>query len=159
MGTLINDRDRCLFNSIAQEVITLCGTEAVVYQFDEAASTRDPLYDEEMYVEYKKNSTGTQGIRLPIFFKDPDRSGVTGEEGYRLDRTSQVFVAGKDLTDRSMRVLRPGDIIFVWNMYFDVMESHAAEGHMNDSGNNVITYTFDVVRRTKAVPEGLWIRD
>lgn len=157
MGTLINDKDLCLFHSVAKEVIKLAGTTAIIYQFDEDKSVRDPLWDEELDTEYKKNSRGVEGIECPVFFQDPSRTGMSGEEGYRLDRISELHIAAKDLQDRGLRRLRPGDIIKVWDMYFDVTESHAESGIVNDSPQGVATYVFDVARRTKDVPESVWI--
>lgn len=158
MGTLIGDCDRCLFDSVAQEVNKLAGTTAIIYLFEETESTRDPLWDEEVTTVYKKNDKGIIGIECPIFFKDPDRSQLTGEEGLRLDKTSEFWVAKADLDERGIRRMRPGDIIKVWGEYYDVIESHISEGHINDSGS-YSTLRFDVARRTKAMPEGMWLRD
>jgi len=156
MGSLINDCDKWLFDSVAQEVNKLAGITAIIYQFDQAASKRDPLWDEEIDTVYKKNTKGVQGVECPVFFKDPDRTAMTGEEGYRLDRISNVFIATKDLEDRGLRVLVVGDIVKIWGQYFDVTESHKAEGNVSDTGV-CTSYTFDVVMRTKALPEGIWI--
>lgn len=155
MGTLINDCDQCFFDSVAQEVIKLAGTTAIIYQFEEVESSRDALWDEEIETVYKKNSEGNPGIECPVFFKAPDKSGLTGEEGYRLDRTSELHVAWRDLESRGLRRLRPGDIVKVWDMYFDVIESHATEGYINDTPTKS-TIVFDVTRRTKGPPESLW---
>lgn len=159
MGTLIGDCDQCLFDSVAQEVNKLAGTTAVIYQFEEAESSRDPLWDEEIETVYKQNAQGTEGIECPVYFKDPDRSSLTGEEGIRLDKTSEVWIAKADMDARGIRRLRPGDIIKVWtDQFYDVIESHVAEGNISDSS----TYSmirFDVTRRTKALPERLWVED
>lgn len=160
MGTLLGDKDQCLFHSVAKEVIKLAGTTAVIYQFEQDKSRRDPLWDEEVDTEYKKNSRGVEGIDCPVYFKDPTRTGMSGEEGYRLDRISELHVAVKDLEERGLRRLRPGDIVKVWNMYFDVIESHTdtANGIINDNPTASM-YMFDVTRRTKDLPEGCWVQD
>ena len=155
MGTLINDCDKCWFDHIAQEVVQLAGTDATIYQFEEGESQIDSLYDEEISVVYKKDKHGNIGIPCPIFYKSPDKSGLMGEEGYRVDRVGHFEVAAKDLEDRDLRRLRPGDILYVWSMYLDVIESHSADGQISDSGISSM-YKFDVVRRTKAVPESIW---
>lgn len=158
MGTLINDCDQCLFDSVAQEVNKLAGTTAIIYQFEELESSRDPLWDEEVTTVYKKDTRGNVGIECPVFFKDPDRSSMTGEEGLRLDQTSELTIARVDLDQRGLRKLQPGDIVKVWDIYFDVIEMHMQEGILNDSPLTA-TYRFDVARRTKDLPEGLWLRD
>ena len=72
---------------------------------------------------------------------------------------ADVQVAQKDLDDRGLRRLQPGDIIRVWvDKYYDVIESHAGDGYINDDPTKSMV-KFDVTRRTKALPEGLWIRD
>lgn len=156
MGRLLGDWDRCLFDSIAQEVAELAGTTAIFYQFDEDASTKDPLWNESLDTQYKKNSSGVVGIECPVVFKDPERNAVVGEEGFRLDKISQVYVARVDLDKRGLRRPRPGDIIKVWGEYYDVTETHVAEGHINDSGT-YSTMQIDVVRRTKGPPERAWL--
>jgi len=159
VGTLINDCDKCLFDSVAQEVNKLAGTTARIYQFEEMQSTRDPLWDEEVTTVYKKDSKGVIGIDCPVWFQAPDRSSLTGEEGLRLDRTAQVHIAQADLDARGLRRLQPGDIIRVWtDQFYDIPESHVGEGYISDAGNKSMV-KFDVVRRTKAVPEGMWLRN
>jgi hypothetical protein len=159
VGTLIGDCDKCLFDSVAQEVNKLAGTTAIIYQFEEMESTRDPLWDEEVTTVYKKNDQGTIGIECPVYFKAPDRSSLTGEEGLRLDKTSEVWIAKADMDERGIRRLRPGDIVFLWNtQYYDVTESHASEGYINDNPQYSMV-RFDLVRRTKGLPEGMWLRD
>lgn len=158
MGTLINDCDKCLFDSVAQEVNKLAGTTGVIYQFEEIESTRDPLWDEEITTEYKTDSNGNIGISCPIYFRAPDRSSLTGEEGFRLDRNSDVQIAQIDLDNRGLRRLQSGDIVKVWGRYYDVVESHKGEGYISDSGENSMV-KFDLVSRTKAPPESIWVRD
>jgi len=156
MGTLIGDCDKCLFDSVAQEVNKLAGTTAVIYQFESMESTRDVLWDEEITTVYKKNAQGVEGIECPVFFKAPDRSSLTGEEGFRVDRLSEISIARADLASRDLRILRPGDIIKVWtDQYYDVTEAHKEEGYISDSTENSLV-KFDVTRRTKGPPEGLW---
>jgi len=157
MGTLIGDCDKCLFDSVASEVNKLAGTTAVIFQFEEVESTRDPLWDEEVTTEYKKDSNGNLGIECPVWFKSPDRSSITGEEGFNLDRNSEMYVAQVDMDSRDLRRLQPGDIVLVWNKYFDVIESHKTEGYINDSPTNSLI-RFELVRRTKAPPEAIWLR-
>ena len=157
MGTLINDKDQCFFDSIAREVVRLSGTFGIVYQLDQTESRRDALYDEPVDSAYVKNSKGTIGIECPMYFKSPERNATSGEEGYRLDRMSEVHFAQVDLASRSIRRLRNGDIIKVWNKYYDVLDSHRGEGHLNDSGDVASTLRVEVARRTKAPPEELYM--
>jgi len=159
MGTLLGDCDKCLFDSVAQEVNRLAGTTAIIYQFDEVESTRDALWDEEIETVYKKNSKGVEGISCPVYFKAPDRSYLTGEEGFRMDKMSELTIAQADLDSRGLRRLQAGDIVMLWtNQYFDVIESHASDGYINDEPTRSIV-RFNITRRTKAPPEGLWIRE
>lgn len=157
MGTLINDKDKCFFDSIASEVIRLAGTTCVVYQLDQDGSKRDPLYDEPADTSFVRNADGTVGIECPVFFKSPDRNATSGEEGYRLDRMSEVHFAQIDLDEREIRRLRVGDIIKVWNKFYDVIDSHRGEGHLNDTGEVSSTLRVDVQRRMKAPPESLYM--
>jgi hypothetical protein len=156
MGTLLGDCDKCLFDSVAQEVNKLAGTVAIIYQFEETESSRDPVWDEEIETVYKKNSLGTPGIECPVFFRGPDRSYVTGEEGFRLDKITELEVAKADLAEKGLRRLQSGDIIKVWeNQYYDVTESHTGQGYINDEPTSSMV-KFNITRRTKALPEGIW---
>lgn len=159
MGTLIGDCDRWLFDSVAQEVNKLAGTTAKIYIFEQMDSTRDALWDEEVEPVYRKNDKGEYGIDCPAYFEAPDRSSVTGEEGYRTDKTSQIQFAQADLEARGISTLQPGDIVLLWtNQYYDIIEPHKKEGYINDSPLNSMVI-FDITRRTKNLPESLWIRD
>ena len=159
MGTLLCDADRCLFDSIAQEVNTLAGTTGYVYQLNQTESTRDPLYDEPTDLAFKENSQGVEGIECPMYFKDPDRSPTSGEEGFRLQKNSEVHIAAKDLTNRGLRRPKVGDIIRVWGQYYDVTDSSVGEAYTSDSGEIPTVYNVQVVRRTQSPPEGLWVRE
>ena len=158
MGTLINDCDECFINSIAQELIRLVGTTCRVYQFEQSESIRDPLYDEPVISKYKLDDKGDVGIEMPVFFKAPDRSAMTGEEGYRLDRISAAEFAVKDFVDKGLRQPRNGDIIKVWNTFYEVTNAHKNDSQISDSGTGATMYRIDLVRRTKAPPEGLYLR-
>ena len=46
MGSLLNDKDQCFLDHVAQEVNCLSGTTAIVFQFEEVESQVDPLYNE-----------------------------------------------------------------------------------------------------------------
>ena len=159
MGTLLGNKDQCLFDSVAQEVNKLAGTSGYIFQFEQIKSQIDPLYGEPIETEYKKNDEGKEGIEIPLFFRSPDRTPMTGEEGFRLDRNSHVFIAKKDLDDRGLRRPRNGDILYVWGKYYDVIDSSYSEGYINDNPDGVSSIDVEVMRRTKAPPEGLWIRD
>lgn len=158
MGTLLCDADRCLFDSVAQEVNTLAGTTGYIFQLEQEESVRDPLYDESTDMAYKQNSAGVEGIECPILFKNPDRSATSGEEGFRLQKNAIVHVAVKDLTDRDLRRPRVGDIIKAWGQYYDVTDANVGEAYVSDSGEIPVMYEVSVVRRSQAPPEGLWLR-
>lgn len=155
MGTLINDKDQAFLDHIAQEVNCLAGTNAVIFQFDEENSKRDWVYGESVSREYKKNDKDLEGINCPVLFKSPERSPISGEQGFHMEKTSSVFVARKDLDDRDLRRPIVGDLWLLWGRYYDVTKSGATEGRFSDTGRTS-SYEVDVVRRTKDVPEGLW---
>ena len=156
MGTLIGDCDVEFLNCIAQESVELVGTTATIYQFQESESDIDPLWQEEITAVYQEDEHGNVGIECPVFFKSPDRSALMGEEGFRLQKTSTLEIAVADLRKRGLVRLRVGDIVKLWeDQYFDVVESHSTEGQISDSGRSVM-YSFDVVRRSKGVPESFW---
>lgn len=157
MGTLINDCDQCFFDSVASEYVELVGVDATIYVFLESESEIDPLWGEEVTAVYQKNTYDNVGIDCPVFFQSPQRTGVMGEEGYRLERRSTVEIAVSDMRTRGIRRLRQGDIIYVngWDRYYDVTESSSGPGQIADTGTSTM-YSFDVVNRTKGVPESLW---
>lgn len=160
MGTLLCDEaERCLFESVAQEVNKLAGTEGVIYLLEQDKSQRHPLYDEPIDMVYQKNSQGKMGIKCPVFFKAPDRTYTSGEEGHHMDRISEFFVSVADLRQRNMRRPRLGDIIYAWGRYYDVTESHGSHAYIADTGGIPVEYRVPVARRMKAPPEGLWIRE
>lgn len=157
MGTLINDCDQCFFDSIASELNQLAGTDAIIYVFQEEESEIDPLWGEELTTVYQKDTTNRVGIDCPVYFRSPERTGSQTEEGYHLERRSIVEIAAKDLRDRNIRRLRQGDIIYLveWDQYYDIVASSSGDGIISDSSLTAV-YKFDVVRRTKGVPEGIW---
>jgi len=153
MGTLINEKDKCFFNHVAQEVNTLAGTEAIYYQFIEGESEMDPLYNEVITPKFKSNSSGYVGVKIPVFFTDPQKTKLVGEEGLYTEKNAEVTIAASDLASRNLRLPRVGDIFKIWEYYWDVRENHNA-GLLND--NNVSSlYMIEVSRRTKMEPEGL----
>lgn len=152
MGTLINDCDSCFRDSIAQEVNKLAGTTATIFQFLEPKSTRNPYYGESTDRVYQARNAG--GIDCPVFFSSPDRSPMSGEEGFRMDKSSTLFVARADLDSRNLKLLRMGDIVKIWGLYFDVTNSSSTSGRFSDSGHTSL-YEVSVIRRTKSLPEGL----
>lgn len=158
MGTLLNDCDQCFFDSVASELIELVGTDAKIFVFQEGNSEIDPLWGEEVTTVYQPDpETGQQGIYCPVFFKSPNRTGSQTEEGYQLERRSTLEIAVQDLRNRNIRRLRQGDIIYVieWDQYYDVIDSSSGDGMISTSGVSSM-YVFDVVRRTKGVPESIW---
>ena len=158
MGTLLGDCDRCLADSIAQEVNRLAGTACRFFQLNQSDGRRDALYDESIDTEYKKDSDGDYGVSLYVFFRASDSSGVTGEEGFRVDRITDAEFAIKDFTDNELRRPWNGDIVGIWGKYYDVVISHQSSSELSDSGLGAIMYKVDLVRRTKAPPEGVWLR-
>jgi len=159
MGKLFCDADRCLFDSVAQEVNELAGTTGYIFQLEQDESVRDPLYDEPSDMAYKRNSEGVEGIECPMLVKDPERSPTSGEEGFRLQKNTRVYVAVKDLTNRDLRRPRVGDIFKIWNQYYDVTDSSVGDAYVSDSGEIPVVYEVNVVRRTQSPPEGLWLRN
>ena len=156
MGTLINDSDQCFINSIAQEVNKLAGTEIIIFQFDEVNSERDPYYQESVSREYRKDKRGKVGIICPAFVQSPDNSYVSGEEGLRTERNTQVFIAKADLDERNLRKPIIGDIYKFWGKYYNVIKSSGTSGRFSDSGETSL-WEVDVSRKTNALPEGLFI--
>lgn len=155
MGSLFNDCDQCWFDHVAKEVSELAGTDARIYQFDEPESSIDPLWQEETTTVYKLGADGKVGIDCVVFFKSPARSSTQGEEGFNLNMTSTLQIAKAHMRELGIRRMRPGDIVFVWGRYWDVIESSSTDGQISDSGETSM-YEFDVTRRTKGVPESIW---
>lgn len=153
MGTLINEKDKCFFDHIASEVNKLAGITAIYYQFIEGESEIDPLYNEVIVPRFKKGSGGYIGVEIPVFFKDPDKTKIVGEEGLHTDKSSEVTIAASDLESRNLRIPRVGDIFKIWGYYWDVREYHN-EGLLNDNPVSSV-YVIELSRRTKMEPEGL----
>lgn len=153
MGCIIGDQDKCLFDIVAQEVNKLAGVRAIIYQLDEERSEVHPLYGEPKIKEWIKKADGTIGYDVYVFFNYPDRSPMAGEEGFRTDKTSIVFLADKERVEKKMREPRIGDIVKVWNMYWDVVKVNK-EGIPSDNDTTSL-WSMEVARRTKAPPESL----
>jgi hypothetical protein len=149
MGTLINDQDLCFWSSISQEVNCLSGTIAVIFQFDQKASTVDPYYAEVTSAAFKNN-----GVKCPVMFKSPDKTPITGEEGLRFEKSSTVFVAKKDLDARSLRAPAIGDLFQCWGLMYEVTNSSATGGRFSDTGETA-EYEVTLMRKTKDVPESV----
>lgn len=149
MGTLINDYDQCFLDSIAQEVNCLAGITAEFFQFEEPESSRDPYYQEPVHKVFKKD-----GIEIPILFKSPQRSPVSGEEGFRIEKSATFFVARKDLDKHKLGRPRVGDLLKVWGRYYEITQSSATEGRFSDTGLTT-SYEITCVRRTQETPESV----
>lgn len=149
MGTLINDQDLCFWSSIAQEVNCLSGTIAVIFQFDASASVVDPYYSEVTYSVFKNN-----GVRCPVNFKSPDKSPISGEEGFRFEKSAMVYVAKRDLDERNLRAPAIGDLFQCWGLMYEVTNINYTTGRVSDSGETV-EYEVTLARKTKDVPESV----
>lgn len=151
MGRLLcGDKDLCFVHNIAKELVDLVGTTATFYMIDQSATTSDPLYNEPIDVQYVIAD-------CPVMFQSPSRTPEDGAEGFRMTKTSLLYVSSKDLEDNGLHRPSVGDVIVVWGQGYDVHDSSIGEGHWGPGGDTPVMYKVDVTRRTKALPKRVWL--
>jgi hypothetical protein len=162
LGTLLNGKEKKLFDSINLEMMTLAGAQRVckdillwAFQTPTTSTHKDALYDEpNSKASYKSYS-------VKIFFERPITETSATDEGLEQSFSGRAWFSRKDLElakvakDYKGNHVKEGDTFELFhkgNRIFYEIINVDREGIVNDS--DVFTqYTVDFVRRQHFIPE------
>jgi hypothetical protein len=163
MGRLLGacDKDVNFFKCVNDELADLVGGDspAYYYQLDHVASGRDALYDEMKNPIWRTWKDGKPGIPVKYFVRAPEKSGITGEEGYRRENTTQIFIPKKEMDKKRLTKPVPGDIVYVWGKWWDVIIQTRTDAYFADNPEQYVEEAIDLVHRTKGPPQRIWLRE
>lgn len=159
----IGDGERKLFDSVAQELNQIVGTDLDYFVQDVNESTRDPLYDEPIERVFKGP------YRVKAYVEQPSTTPEVREEGYRTIFDGSVWIARADFDALGLSAPSEGDVLRFWNTpffnsqavdgedvpnrgyFFDVVDVDE-DGHLNDTAS-FVGFKLVVRRRTEFTPE------
>lgn len=177
MGRVYFDEDAAYLRSLEEERIELVGPTAEYYSLNRGVHV-DTLYNEPdnewLYGGESQRGTnqqdkkawnfcpglGAAAVTLPVSvqYEEMDgRSPSVRSEGFKADYDAQLFMSKKhwdcaiEGTCMSGRSPKEGDVVYVFNTWWDVMKS--------GSGGNILDtpyfvgYRLELKRRTEFVPE------
>lgn len=150
-----------LFDSIAEELVDIGGTEIDVYQRESKTSSRDSLYDEVI-------TDGWKGpYRISAWVGYPESDPEVTQSGFKEVWPSEVWIARVALEAVGARHPIIGDIIGFWRVpfykeiaktkdpkrgfYFGVTKVDD-DGHLNDS-SAFVGFKLAIKRDTTFSPE------
>lgn len=150
-----------LFDSVAEEVTAVGGTEVDVYQRDEKRSSRDSLYDEVVEDAWKGP------YRISAWVQYPEGAPEANQAGFKEVWPSVIWVARSALEGAGARLPKIGDVFAFWKVpffkeiaktkdpkrgfYFNVTKVDQ-DGHLNDS-SEFVGFRLTVKRDTTFAPE------
>ena len=106
------DKEQGLFDCIAQEHVSISGTEVEFFHFDKVASSRDPLYDEAIERVF-------EGIyKIKVYLEYPEASVEVGENGMKKMWDGEAWIPRVELERVGVPVPTESDVIRVWNTPF-----------------------------------------
>lgn len=108
----LDDVERPLFDSIAQEHVRQLGTLIDLYFRDIGKSQRDSVYDEAI-----KTSWSTP-IRVKGFVEWPDSAPVLEDQGEHTEFNATAWIARKELEDAHANIPSEGDVLCIWRTPF-----------------------------------------
>lgn len=153
----LNDAERYLFDSFAQEHLGIIGTEVEFWSQRVSKSKRDALYDEP--VERVWNGP----FKLTGLFQYVDTTSDAREEGLREIGPTEIWIARREFEEKNAPPPDTGDVIRVWNLpifkfigqeqgfYFDVTGT-SEDGHLFDQAS-FVGWKLTLNRRTEFTPE------
>jgi hypothetical protein len=154
MGTLIGVQDLCFFRNIAAEVNELSGIECRYWAIDKKQTIKDPVYDEVVEEIFH-----TDPVTIIINAQNPENSNSAREEGKEKDWLSTVWVAVSEFCTKMEKagfstIEKPqsGDVIDVWDEYYDVLESHR-DGILDNERRAFVMWRFKLRRKSSFEPK------
>lgn len=165
MGTLLNGREKILFDQTALEVMTLAGTESpVLWKWVERVGRAavSGLFD-CLYEEPAEGSKHYAPFKVLCYFEGKDRSTDVSDDGLVARTDGRITFVRKNLEDAKVPMdeeanhIAEGDIIQLWSgnklrtWYFEVISVNR-DGWQNDSDNFTL-YVCDVARNESFTPE------
>jgi hypothetical protein len=133
-GMVLDSKELCVFDSIAQEHVDAHGTDVKFYHQDIPGSSRDPLYDEPVDREFRGP------YKLKAFVEYPPATPEMTENGMRVTWTGSVWVARAALEVHGIPAPLEGDIFQFWDTVEFYKEHSVGHEHVPGAG-----YYFDVV--------------
>jgi hypothetical protein len=157
VGRLRDGYESPLIMGVAEEVVDLFGTDAILYKPDECANanSRDPLYDEPA------GPLVFRPYRIKAIFLEYRDDFVISPEGSVNENTNQIFVALNHVISAGVKpdaigdYITEGDLIKIHfrgkEIIYHVIQMER-ESHFNNS-DNFTGYSLDCKRSSKYAPE------
>jgi hypothetical protein len=114
----LDDKERHLFDSVAQEHVQIHGTVIDVYYRNIPKSQRDKVYDEPTKTSWSPPT------RLKAYVEWPDSAPVLEDQGEHTEFNATAWVSRKELEDAHAPIPSEGDVLRVWRTpFFDAWAS------------------------------------
>jgi hypothetical protein len=162
-GFTLGAEEAFLFDTVAQEINQIAGTEMDFYPLD-PTRVRDPLYDEPAQRVF------LGPFRLKGYADWPSSTPEVREEGFKSTFEATFYIARKALDDIGAPYPNEGDVFRIWDnpyfntnaatnnepipgagYYFDAVDVDD-QGHINDTAY-FTGFSINVRRRTEFTPE------
>lgn len=129
----LDGKEMCLFDSVAQEVVNIAGTEIEFFHLNLEASSRDPLYDEAIERVFQ----GSYVMKALVEY--PDNFPVVDENGIKEQWDASAWISRSELEGKNAPYPCEGDVIRLWKTPF-FNEQSVMDQHVPGAG-----YFFNVV--------------
>lgn len=153
MGTLLDDSESSLFDSVASDMAKLAGEQINYYSMNRPRTKIDPLYGEAV----ERSVDGP--YRVPAWVKWPISNAVADEHGFGFEFDGEAVIPRAELDKIHAPYPFEGDIIEMWRtpfhdadslgkgLFFDVIRVQN-DGHINDSPT-FVQFRVTLKRRTQ----------
>ena len=133
------DKESGLFDCIAQEHVSISGTEIELFHLSIDDSSRDPLYDEAIERVFQGSYV------MKVYLEYPEANSEANEWGLHKDWDAEVWIPRAEIERVNAPVPVEDDVVRVWNTPF-FKKFSVIDQDIPDSG-----YFFSI---TKVVEDG-----
>lgn len=144
-GDLLDDLEEQFVDEISAEATDLFGVDATLYKLHAEQSEIDVVYNEPGRVMFTPH-------RIKVFFEyNESRTVEPDEAGQAISYATRCWFSRKLVDD--LNITRPleGDVIGVWNFFFDIVRSDMTGFYSDKPAFE--SYICDLRRNEKFVPE------
>lgn len=108
----LDEKEMCLFDSVAGEVVAIAGTDIEFFHLDIEASVRDPLYDEAVERVFQGSFLMKAVIEYPSSAVQADEYGV------KRMWDASAWIPRSELEGKNAPLPCEGDVIRIWKTPF-----------------------------------------
>ena len=153
MGSLLDDSERALFDSVTTDLNRLAGDQINYYSMNRPNTKIDPLYGEAM----ERSIDGP--YRVAAWVKWPQQNPEADEHGFGFTFDGEAVIARAELDKVRAPYPYEGDILEMWRtpfhdadslgkgLFFDIIRVQN-DGHVNDSPS-FVQFRMTLKRRTQ----------